>query len=102
MTENCRICEPVEGDFSKSGESRRNWLYVRSKFCGNIWTQDECLNEKTALVETEFYAYMCELENLRQFDRIAVTAASEGCEDPSVVDYCGILDQLRSTSAFES
>ena len=95
MTQNCRICEPVEGDFSNSGESRRNWLYMKSTFCGNIWTDQECLFEKFDLVSPAYYTYMCEVETLRHFDRFIAIAATEGCQDPNVVDYCGILGTLE-------
>ena len=83
LTTNCKICQPVEGD--SGSEYRRSWLYVKATFCGNRWSDEECLKEQEKNVALAYYTYMCEIDSLLPSSS---TAFSEGCPDPNRVDYC--------------
>jgi len=96
-TQDCRVCDPVSGDYFNQGESLRNWLFVRAGFCGSVWTLDECLREKKDNLQVAYLEYMCESQQLRHGQVVTIqTAQSGGCVDDRFTDYCSNLAKAKS------
>jgi hypothetical protein len=86
----CKRCQAVVGDLANSGESLRNWLYVRGSYCSSVWTDEECLREKKDEVASSYYSYMCELQT--RSGGVSVLGSDSACTDDSglVIDYCAL------------
>jgi hypothetical protein len=84
----CKTCLSLSGDLGNHGETMRNFLFLKSEFCGSLWTDSECVTETVAKgvvsVQVAYLRYMCEVQTLNQ------PAVARNSLDPNA--GCGSLD----------